>query len=123
MDLHQLPAELKPYLTIEPRRYKFHYNTYALMSGYSYNWVLNKHMLYNISAFPGIGYTHTYEDSTDSKEKLFSIVLKGQTSLTYNLNDFFVCLVGKIDGNWYRSDDYTLFSSVENIQLSVGIRF
>lgn len=123
MDLHNLPKNLRPYLTITPQRYKFHYNTYALMGGYSYNWVWNKHLLFNISAFPGIGYTQTYEDSSDSRSKLFSIVLKGQTSITYNLKDFFACLVGKIDGNWYRSNDYTLFSSVENVQLSVGIRF
>lgn len=123
MDLHRLPDNLKPYLNIDPMRYKFHYNTYALMSGYSYNWVWNKHMLFNISAFPGLGYTFTYEDSTDSKSRLFSMVMKGQTSLTYNLKDFFVCLIGKLDGNWYRSSDLTLFSSVENIQLSVGIRF
>lgn len=123
MDLGTIPVNLLPYLTIDPQRYKFHYNTYALMSGYSYNWVWNKHLLFNISAFPGIGYTHTYEDSTDSKAKLFSMVLKGQTSITYNLKDFFICLVGKLDGNWYHSGRTTLFSSVENIQLSVGYRF
>lgn len=123
MDLSRIPENLLPYLTVEPNRYKFHYNSYALMGGYSFNWVLNPHLLFNISAFPGIGLTKTYEDSVESRAQLLAIVLKAQTSLTYNLGDFFVCLVGKFDGNWYRSDSFSFLSSVENLQLSVGLRF
>lgn len=123
MDLSQIPVELKPYLNINPHRYKFHYNSYCLMSGYSFNWVLNPHLLFNISAFPGLGYTHAYEDSTEKGAGLFAITLKGQSSLTYNLGDFFVCAVAKLDGNWYNSSSFSLFSSVENAQLSVGVRF
>lgn len=123
MDLTQIPEELKPYLNKPPESYRFHYNSYCLMSGYSYNWVLNRHLLFNISAFPGVGYTHTYEDSVEKSNKLFALTLKGQTSLTYNLGDFFVCAVGKLDGNWYNSGSYSFLSSVENAQLSVGVRF
>ncbi len=123
MDLNQIPEELKPYLNIDPRLYRFHYNTYCVMSGYSYNWVLNPHLLFNISAFPGLGYTRAYEDSAENGAGLFAVTLKGQGSLTYNLKDFFVCAVAKIDGNWYKSGSFSLFSSVENAQLSVGVRF
>lgn len=123
MDLSQIPAELKPYLNIDPHRYKFHYNSYCLMSGYSFNWVLNPHFLFNISAFPGLGYTRAYEDSAERGAGLFAITLKGQSSLTYNLGDFFVCAVAKLDGNWYNSSSFSLFSSVENAQLSMGVRF
>ncbi len=123
MDLSKIPQELKPYLTIDPHEYRFHYNSYCLMSGYSFNWVLNPHFLFNISAFPGIGYTQAYEDSTEKDTKLFAITLKGQGSLTYNLGDFFVCAVAKLDGNWYNSGNLSLFSSVENAQLSIGVRF
>lgn len=93
------------------------------MGGYSFNWVLNPHILLNISAFPGIGYTHAYEDSAEQGMKLFAMTLKGQGSLTYNLGDFFVCAVAKLDGNWYNSGNFSLFSSVENAQVSVGVRF
>jgi hypothetical protein len=55
--------------------------------------------------------------------KLFAMTLKGQGSLTYNLGDFFVCAVAKLDGNWYNSGNFSLFSSVENAQVSVGVRF
>ncbi len=123
MDLNQIPDELKPYLTIDPHIYRFHYNSYCLMGGYSFNWVLNPHILLNISAFPGIGYTHAYEDSAEQGMKLFAMTLKGQGSLTYNLGDFFVCAVAKLDGNWYNSGNFSLFSSVENAQVSVGVRF
>lgn len=123
MNMNQLTDDLKPYLTIDPQTYRFHYNTYCLMGGYSFNWVWNPHFLFNISAFPGIGYTQCYEDSTEKGNGLFAITLKGQGSLTYNLGDFFVCAIAKLDGNWYNSHKLSLFSSVENAQLSVGFRF
>lgn len=123
MNLAQLPEVLKPYLTIEPNDYRFHYNSYMLLGGYSYNWVISPILLFNISAFPEIGYTHTYEDSVEENNKLFAMGMKGQSSLTLNLGDFFICAVAKIDGNWYRSGSYSFFSSVENAQLSLGIRF
>ncbi len=123
VDLNKLPSELEPYLTLAPNRYRFHYNTYALMSGYSFNWVWNRHFLFNISAFPGIGFTHVAADSHSGNAKLFTISMTGLGSLTYNNGDFFVCAVAKLYGNWYRSNDYTFFSSVENAQLSIGLRF
>lgn len=123
MNLHLIPEELKPYLNKPPENYRFHYNSYCLMSGYSFNWVLNPHFFFNISAFPGVGYTFTYEDSIEKSNKLLALTLKGQSSITYNLKDFFVCAVGKLDGNWYNSGSYSFLSSVENFQLSVGIRF
>lgn len=123
MNMNRLPEVLKPFLTIAPQEYRFHYNSYAIMGGYSYNWVINRHLLFNISAFPGIGLTRAYEDSVESGASLFAMILKGQGSLTYNMGDFFVCAIAKIDGNWYRSDNFSFFSSVENAQLSVGVRF
>ena len=106
MNLNALPEELKPYLNHPPENYRFHYNSYCLMSGYSYNWVWNRHFLFNISAFPGVGYTHTYEDSVEKSHKLFALTLKGQSSITYNLGDFFICRVARLDGNWYNSGSY-----------------
>lgn len=123
MDLTRLPEELKPYLTITPEDYHFHYRSYALMSGYSFNWVINKHWLFNISAFPGIGITHAYADNVESNATIFSALLKGQGSLTYNLKDFFLSAIAKLDGNWYRSHSLSFFSSVENAQFSIGYRF
>lgn len=123
IDMTLIPEVLKPFLTINPQKYRFHYNTYSIMTGYTYNWVLNRHLLFNISAFPGIGFTHSYEDSVEKNNKLFALSIKGQSSLTYNLGDFFVCAIARMDGNWYNSGKYSFFSSIENAQLSVGVRF
>lgn len=123
MDMHSLPEELKPYLTIKPEDYRFHYRSYGLMSGYSFNWVLNRHWLFNISAFPGIGLTQAYADNVEANSTIFSVMLKGQGSLTYNLGDFFLSAIAKIDGNWYKTDSFSFFSSVENAQFSIGYRF
>lgn len=123
INMNLIPEELKPYLTINPQRYRFHYNSYTLMGGYSFNWVLNRHLLFNIMGAPGIGFTHAYEDSVEHDNKLFAISLKGQSSLTYNLGDLFVCAIAKIDGSWYNSGKYSFLSSIENAQLSMGVRF
>ena len=123
IDLNRLPEELKPNLIVTPENYRFHYRSYSVISGYSFNWVITPKLLFNISAFPGIGINITYEDSHSGSAKTFATNIRAMSSLTYNLNDFFVCAVAKTDGNWYYSGNNTLFSSVENVQLSVGIRF
>ncbi|MDE6296908.1 MAG: DUF4421 domain-containing protein [Muribaculaceae bacterium] len=123
MNLTKLPEELLPYLNIDPENLKFHYRSYSIISGYSFNWVLNKRLLFNISAFPGMGINITYEDSHAGSAKSLAMNIRAMSSLTYNLKDFFICAVGKLDGNWYISGKNSLFSSVENAQLSVGYRF
>lgn len=123
LDLTQLPTVLKPYLTIAADTYKFHYRSYYLISGYSFNWVWNRHLLFNVSAFPGVGINFTYADNSTGQSKTAALNIRGMASLTYNLKDFFVCGVAKIDGNWYVSGSNILFSSVQNAQVSVGIRF
>lgn len=122
-NLNTLPEELKPYLSIPIENYTFHYKSYYIVSGYAFNWVLNKKLLFNISAFPGIGVNYTVEDNHSGSAQTFAANIRAMSSLTYNLKDFFVCAVAKLNGNWYISDESTLFSSVENVQLSVGIRF
>lgn len=123
MDLTKLPPELLPYLTRPPVVYRFHYNSYCLMGGYSFNWVITPRLLFNISVFPGVGYTHSYEDAVEKGNRLVAMTLKGQSSVTYNIEDFFICAVAKFDGNWYRSGHYSFISAVENFQLSLGYRF
>ena len=54
---------------------------------------------------------------------MLSLGVKGRTSLTWNINDIFMGLQAQIDGSWYRSTDYSLFSSIENLAVSVGVRF
>ncbi len=122
-DFTKLPEELKPYVTFDEDYYRFHYNDYNLLFGYGYNCVMGRHWLYNITVIPGIGFNHCYEDSADRSAKLLSISGRGMTSFTYNNGNWFAGLQGKIRGNWYHSPRTTLFSTVESISLSGGIRF
>lgn len=122
-DFSRLPEPLLPYLTWDNTKYTFHYNDYCLMFGYTYNWVLNKHFLYNISAMPTIGVTSCYEDNEGGKGTLLSLNAAGKMSLTYNDKDFFMCLILKASGQLYHTNKLTVFSSIENLQFSVGFRF
>lgn len=123
LDFTKLEPKLVPYMKIPLQKYRFHYKSYCLLGGYGFNWVLNRHLLYNITALPAIGLTHCYEDSADGSANLFALGINGMTSLTYNLGDFFGCIIGRMNGNWYRSDKHSLFSSIENLSATVGVRF
>lgn len=123
MDMFQLPENLKEHLTIEPMNYIFHYNSWSIMSGYSYNLVCNPHLLLNFTAFPGIGYSRAFGDSVEANANLLAMNITAQSSLTYNLKNFFICAIAKMEGNWYNSNQFSFFSSVENLQLSIGLRF
>lgn len=123
LDFNQLSEELIPYYTLEETQLKFHYNSYCLLFGYGFNWVLNKHFLYNISILPSIGIIRCFEDSSDGKDTMLSLNAKGRMSLTYNKGDFFTCLIFKADGKWYKTGRLSAFNAIENFSLSVGVRF
>ncbi|MDE6342009.1 MAG: DUF4421 domain-containing protein, partial [Muribaculaceae bacterium] len=123
IDFSQLPPELLPYLKLEEKKYHFHYNDYNILVGYGYNAVMGRHWLYNITVIPGIGFNHSYEDSTEGNIKLFSLSARGMTSFTYNNGNWFAGLQAKIRGNWYQSTHFGLFNTVQSIVLSGGYRF
>lgn len=123
LDFNKLPDYLKPYLTTDVLDLRFHYHSYCLLLGYGYNWVLNRHLLYNISVMPSIGVIHCYEDSTDGGGNMLSLNMKGRMSLTYNKGDFFASLILKADGKWYKTGRLSSLNAIENFSLSVGVRF
>lgn len=123
LDFSTLDLDLLSKYNLNEYFFKFHYNAYSLIFGYGYNWVCNKHLLYNITVMPGVGFLHAYEDSADESGKMLSLGARGKMSLTYNLHNFFLCFIGRFNGHWYYSDRYSLFSSIENFSLNAGIRF
>lgn len=123
INLNLLPDELKPFLNINPEKYHFHYRSYFLIGGYSFNWVLSDKFLFNISAMPGMGITLTYANNYTGSAKSMALNARAMGSLTYNLKDFFICAVAKFYGSLYFSGNNSMFSSVENGQISVGYRF
>lgn len=118
-----LPAELLPYLTIPATNYKFHYYSFAAVVGYGYNCVINPHLLFNITLLPSLGASHCYEDSLEGKKWMFSMNVGARSSLTYNLGNWFFSMIAKMNGHWYKSGVFSIFSSVENFSANVGIRF
>lgn len=123
MDFNQLSDDLKPYYTLDLTEFRFHYNSYSLLFGYGFNWVWNRHLLYNVSVMPSIGVIRCYEDSSDGRDSMLSLNAKGRMSLTYNNGDFFTCLIVKADGKWYKTGHLSAFTAIENFSLSVGVRF
>ena len=122
-DFTTLPENLLPYLTIPASYYLFHYNTYALLCGYGYNWVISPKFLYNITVMPAFGGSHCYEDSIEGAKWMFSMNIGARMSFTYNFGNYFLGIIGKMNGHWYKSGNYSLFSSVENFSANIGIRF
>lgn len=123
LDFSTLPQELLPYFNLNRDFYRFHYKSYCLLGGYGYNFVIGRHSLVNVTVMPRFGAAHCYEDSIDGASWLMSMGFIGKSSYTYNLNDFFICVAASIDGHWYKKGPYSLFTSVENVSASVGVRF
>lgn len=123
-DFSKLPDNLKPMLPMDDQtNYYFHYNSYALLFGYGYNWVIAPKLLFNATVMPSLGVSHYYEDSIEGDKYMASFNIQGKISLTYNLGNYFFGLFGKMNGHLYKRGDYTLFSSIENFSAYVGLRF
>ncbi len=123
LDFTTLPENLKPYLKIPAQKYKFHYSNYCLMAGYGYNLVFGHNWLFNATAIPAVGVNRSFLDSLEGRQYMLSLGIKGKMSLTWNISDIFLGIQTSFDGSWYRSSDYSLFSSIEDLAVSVGVRF
>lgn len=123
LDFTKLPDYLLPYMKIPAESYKFNYHSYNLLFGYGYNWVLGKHFLYNITIYPSIGVIHCSEDSSEGQANLFSLCPKGRMSITYNKDNFFICGIAKAMGYWYLTKKLSVFNSIANFSISLGVRF
>ena len=123
LDFTTLPENLKPYLKIPAQKYKFHYSNYCLMAGYGYNLVFGHNWLFNATAIPAVGVNRSFLDSLEGRQYMLSLGIKGKMSLTWNISDIFLGMQTSFDGSWYRSSDYSLFSSIEDLAVSVGVRF
>ena len=123
-DFSKLPPSLKEKLpNADVTNYYFHYNSYALLAGYGYNWVIAPKLLFNATVMPSVGFSHYYEDSLEGNKYLLSLNIQGRISLTYNLGNYYFGLFGKMNGHYYKQGKMSLFSSIENFSAYVGLRF
>ena len=123
-DFSKLPDNLNEKLPeADILNYYFHYNSYAILGGYGYNWVLAPKLLFNATIMPSIGFSHYYQDSLEGDKYLLSLNISGRVSLTYNLGNYYFGLFGKMNGHYYRQGHMSLFSSIENFSAYIGLRF
>lgn len=123
-DFGQLPDHLKGELPNSAvTTYFFHYNSFAILGGYGYNWVILPKLLFNVTVMPSIGFSHYYEDSLEGNKYLLSLNIQGRLSLTYNLGNYFFGIFGKMNGHLYNQAHTAMFSSIENFSAYVGLRF
>lgn len=122
-DFTRLPDELKDYQKYPFDYYTFHYRTYNLMGGYSYNWVFNRKWVFNITAIPGVGITSTAGDSTIGKDVLLALYGKGMTGILYTHKRFFAGLRGTVSANIFTANDVLFANALQNYQLSIGVKF
>lgn len=119
----KLPGEVITEIDLPFDYYRFNYNSVNVMGGYSFNWVLGHHWLYNITAIPGLGMTFSQTDSSEGQQTLASATVRGMTSLTYTNRQFFVTGTVKFDGNMFLTKSMHFLSGIGNGQCSVGVRF
>lgn len=122
-DFANLPYKMIQALHGRNFAYRFHYNSYGVIIGYGYNAVMGRHWLFNICATPSLGWKYCYPDCVGGQRNLFSADIKGRFSFTYNNGDFFASAIAKMDGHWYKSSHYSFFNSIENLMVTLGVRF
>ncbi|MCH5239134.1 MAG: DUF4421 domain-containing protein [Muribaculaceae bacterium] len=123
-DFSKLPEHIKEkHPEYDFRNLYFHYNSYAILGGYGYNWVLAPKLLFNATIMPSIGFSHYYEDSIEGNKYLLSLNIQGKLSLTYNLGNYFFGIFGNMKGHYYKQGKTSLFSSIENFSAYIGLRF
>lgn len=122
-DFTKLPEDIKNQSEIPFDRYALDYNAVNIIGGYSYNWVMNRHFLFNITALPAIGVSFSFADSTEGRRELLSLGLRQMASLTYTNRQFFMTATSSFHGNWFMTKTVGFMSGIENFQISTGVRF
>lgn len=122
MDFTKLSGPLQSLIPPGSEFMNFYYHNYNFLVGYGYNWPVKKHLLFNLTVLPAVGWNHRV-DQVGSKSGMFSLGLRGQAGMTFNYEDFFAGLSGKISGQYYYSHGSSLFSSILTGQLTLGVRF
>lgn len=122
-DFTKLPSEVKETADIPISKYDLDYNAATVIGGYSYNWVMNKHFLFNITTLPAVGLTFSFSDSTEGKETLLAMGYRHMMSLTYINRQFFITGNTVFHGNYFLTNSVGYMSGIENFQISTGVRF
>ena len=122
-DFSELPQNVLDKLNFPFQQYSLDYNSVNLLGGYSFNWVCNKHFLFNTTTLPGFGVSFSFSNSTTGRKDLFSATIRQMLSLTYTNREFFVTGNSMFHGNMLPTGDLAFLSGIINFQISTGVRF
>lgn len=122
-DFTKLPAETLETTKIPYAAYRLDYNSINLTGGYSFNWVINKHFLFNTTTLPALGIAISFDDASGGRRAHFSTNVRQMFSLTYTNRQFFVTGNGTFHGNFYFGRHVYFMDGLGNLQISTGIRF
>ncbi len=126
IDFMTLPDDMKEYLPEhedDKYHYRYNYRSYSFMLGYAYNWVFHRNWLFNITMAPSLGWRHSFVDSVDGRRNMFALDLRGRLGLVYNVGHFFYGLQILVDGHFYHSKDHNFINSLQDMTISIGVRF
>lgn len=122
-DFSKLPEDLRNFYHYPLESYRFRYHTYNLTGGYTFNWVINRHFVFNITGLPGVGISASSSDSTHGLDTLFSMCFRGMGGLLYTNKRFFFGAKASFTGHIFFSGNMDCFTNIQNYQASVGIKF
>lgn len=122
-DFTKLPAEVAAASKLPMDKYTLEYNTVNVMGGYGYNWVINRHWLFNNTTLPYLGAAFAYGESSPGRKDYFSFGVRQQNSLTYTNRQFFMTANLLADGNMLVSNALGLGTFILNMQFTTGVRF
>ncbi len=123
LDFTQLPPSIGSQTHFPFDSYRADYNALSITGGYSFNWVLGKHWLFNTTTLPGLGLAISFSDSTHGRRGDLSMSLRQLNSLTYTHRQFFVTALSNFDINLLVTHTIAFSSGQETFQVSTGVRF
>lgn len=101
------------------------YHNHAISLGYTYNWVLARNLLFNISASPSIGYNFTRGENLTS-EKIYRLSninfdFIGKTAFVWNTNRWFAGGAFTYHTYAYRKSTFSCQNLMIAAQLYMGV--
>lgn len=101
------------------------YINHSLSLGYSFNWVLAKNLLFNVTASPSIGYNFT-EGEKPTSDKLYQLRninfdFVGKLAFVWNTNHFFAGGSFTAHTYAYRKSTFSCQNALLSAQLYMGV--
>lgn len=120
----RLPENLKDYQSYPLNDYSIYYHSVCLMGGYSYNWVINKYFLFNVTTLPEIGASFTFASSSSGKKVYLAGGGRQRLGLHYERNRWFSDLSADFTGSAYIAPGKVTFGqALTEFEFSIGMRF